>query len=83
MPKESVMADAEVRETVRSWLTEHWDINRPLDEWRECLVDGGWAAPAWPVEFFGRGYSVEQAVQGLRFAALQVACLFEFLPKVI
>ena len=61
MPKESVMADAEVRETVRSWLTEHWDINRPLDEWRECLVDGGWAAPAWPVEFFGRGYSVEQA----------------------
>lgn len=44
-----------VRAELRAWLREHWDPERPLAEWREILVDSGWAAPAWPVEYYGRG----------------------------
>lgn len=40
---------------VRRWLTDNWNPDRPLLEWRECLVDSGWAVPSWPTEWFGRG----------------------------
>ena len=46
-----------VRNEAREWLAEHWDPERPLREWRELLVDSGWAAPTWPVELYGRGLS--------------------------
>lgn len=35
----------EIRADVRSWLEENWDPERPLIEWRNILVDAGWAAP--------------------------------------
>jgi alkylation response protein AidB-like acyl-CoA dehydrogenase len=45
----------EVRAEVRSWLGEHWDLELSLREWRERLVDAGWACPSWPEAFYGRG----------------------------
>lgn len=41
---------------VEAWLDEHWRVDRPLAEWRRILVDGGWAAPDWPKEYYGRGF---------------------------
>lgn len=46
---------------VGQWLDEHWSVDLSLSAWRTLLVDGGWAAPAWPTEFFGREFSEEQA----------------------
>src|SRR5579875_75252 len=43
-----------VRSEVRRWLSEVWDPERPLAEWREILVDSGWAAPTWPADCYGR-----------------------------
>ena len=31
-----------------------------LRAWNHTLADGGWAAPSWPVEYGGRGASVEE-----------------------
>lgn len=62
---------AQIEAEVTSWLQAHWSIDRSLAEWREILVEGGWAAPAWPQEYYGRGYSAEQAAVVARtFAAL-------------
>ena len=55
IPLESIKAE------VAQWLDTNWRIDRPLAEWRELLVDAGWGAPEWPVEYFGRGYSAAQA----------------------
>ena len=46
---------------VNAWLDAHWDPALSLREWREQLVDGGWATPHWPEAFFGRGFTQEQA----------------------
>lgn len=54
-------APAQILDEVRAWLADHWRIDRSLSQWREILVDAGWAAPTWPEEYFGRGYSAEQA----------------------
>src|SRR5690349_15063251 len=45
---------AAVRAEVRSWLEARW----PADDRRafaEDVIDGGWAAPSWPADCFGRG----------------------------
>jgi alkylation response protein AidB-like acyl-CoA dehydrogenase len=52
---------AEIRAEVRAWIAATWDPERPLREWREILVDSGWGAPTWPVEWYGRGLTSEQA----------------------
>ena len=49
--------EADVREEVSAWLTENWDPNLGLVEWREKLIESGWGAPTWPVEWYGKGYS--------------------------
>lgn len=46
---------------VNEWIDANWRIDRALGEWREILVAAGWAAPGWPVEYHGRGYSMAQA----------------------
>jgi alkylation response protein AidB-like acyl-CoA dehydrogenase len=40
---------------IREWLADHWDGDLPLLEWRERLVESGWAVPSWPTAWFGRG----------------------------
>ena len=57
----SGLAHEEIRNEVARWLDENWSSDRSLIEWRNILVDGGWAAPHWPEESFGRGFSTEQA----------------------
>jgi len=47
-------ADA-VRAEVRAFLDARWDPERPLAEWRDLLVDSGWACPGWPPDRYGRG----------------------------
>ncbi|CAJ62520.1 MULTISPECIES: acyl-CoA dehydrogenase family protein [Frankia] len=44
-----------VRAQVAAWLAENWQPGGGGPQWRERLVDSGWAAPTWPVEWFGRG----------------------------
>ncbi|KQU52357.1 hypothetical protein ASG84_25100 [Rhodococcus sp. Leaf278] len=51
-PKSAV----ELREQVRQWVAENWDPDRSLVEWRTLLLDAGWAVPAWPQSWHGRGW---------------------------
>ena len=55
------ISPAQIRDEVGAWLDEHWSPERDLREWREILVEGGWAAPTWPEAYFGRNYSASQA----------------------
>ena len=55
------MTAEEIRSAVGSWLDENWSPDRSLREWREILLEGGWAAPHYPEEYFGRGFTNEQA----------------------
>jgi alkylation response protein AidB-like acyl-CoA dehydrogenase len=47
--------EEQVRAQVAAWLAENWQPGGGGPQWRERLVDSGWAAPTWPVEWFGRG----------------------------
>ena len=51
----------QIRTDVRTWLEKNWNPQRSLSAWREILVEGGWAAPSWPEEYYGRNYSAAQA----------------------
>ena len=51
----------EIRKEVSNWLDANWSADRSLIEWRNILVEGGWAAPNWPEDCFGRGFDAEQA----------------------
>ena len=62
------------RAELRAWLSEHLtpevaavgdrhlegDSLDAVRAWNRTLADGGWAAPAWPVEHGGRGAGVDQ-----------------------
>ena len=50
---------ASTRDEVRGWVGEHWHPELSLREWRELLVDSGWACPSWPTEWLGRGLPPE------------------------
>ena len=39
---------------VRDWFHEAWDPDLSLLEWRDRLVDSGWAVPSWSSNWFGR-----------------------------
>ena len=70
MVDNSALTSEQIRDEVSAWLSAHWSVDRSLAQWRELLVTAGWAAPTWPIEYHGRGYSVEQAaVVAAAFAA--------------
>src|SRR5579859_6563044 len=46
-----------VRREVRAWLAEHWTEGTDPHAWRVIVAEGGWAAPTWPAQWYGRGYS--------------------------
>lgn len=51
----SNVSESEIRAEVRAWLEENWDPDLGLVEWRNLLIDAGWAMSAWPVEWLGKG----------------------------
>jgi alkylation response protein AidB-like acyl-CoA dehydrogenase len=53
---------AAVRAQLRAWLAEQGDADAEPRAWLERLVDSGWAAPTWPVAWYGRGLSPPTAV---------------------
>ena len=55
------MTPEQIRREVSAWLDANWRTDRPLIEWRNILLEGGWAAPHWPEEWFGRGFTLDQA----------------------
>ena len=55
------MTPERIQREVSAWLDANWRTDRPLLEWRNILLKGGWAAPHWPEEWFGRGFTLDQA----------------------
>ena len=55
------MNSAEIRRAVSEFIDSEFDPALSLIEWRTRLLDGGWAAPLWPADWFGRGFNQEQA----------------------
>jgi len=61
IPQRGAMAQIQehkIREDVRQWIKETWDPAISLLEWRTRLVEGKWAVPSWPSNWFGRDYPV-------------------------
>ncbi|MCY3972471.1 MAG: acyl-CoA dehydrogenase family protein [Acidobacteria bacterium] len=56
------MTPEQIRREVSAWLDANWRVDRPLIEWRNLLLEAGWAAPHWPEEWYGRGFTLEQTV---------------------
>ena len=50
-----------LRAEARTWLAEHHRPAIPAAEWLALVVDGGWAAPSWPTEWFGKGAAPDAA----------------------
>ena len=46
---------------LRTWLQENWDPDLTVAEWWQRLGLAGWCAPTWPVEWFGKGVSRDEA----------------------
>jgi alkylation response protein AidB-like acyl-CoA dehydrogenase len=44
----------DVRDSMHAWIAQNWDRELELTEWRNRLVDAGWACPTWPEAWFGR-----------------------------
>ena len=53
----AVVTDELVAEQVKAWLTENWDPDLTVAQWWEVLALSGYAAPTWPEDDFGKGYS--------------------------
>jgi alkylation response protein AidB-like acyl-CoA dehydrogenase len=44
-----------VRREAREWIEQNFDSQLSLRAWLERLADSGWAQPAWPAAWYGRG----------------------------
>jgi alkylation response protein AidB-like acyl-CoA dehydrogenase len=44
-----------IQAELAAWVHAHWDPDRPLRDWRELLLQAGWAVPSWPRRWHGRG----------------------------
>jgi alkylation response protein AidB-like acyl-CoA dehydrogenase len=67
-------AAAELRRSLSAWLSDHLtpEVTKAgqgspeaadlelLKGWNRQLADAGWAAPAWPVEYGGRGADIDE-----------------------
>ena len=51
----------DVGSELRTWIAANWDPELSLARWRELLADSGWACPAWPRGWCGRGLSPADA----------------------
>lgn len=59
------MADDPVSE-VTAFLEENWDPELTVRAWWERMGMAGWSAPAWPVEWHGKGLSNAETGQVMR-----------------
>jgi alkylation response protein AidB-like acyl-CoA dehydrogenase len=48
---------------VKAWLDENWDPDLTVAEWWQRLGESGWAVPAWPTDWYGKGLSRADAVR--------------------
>jgi alkylation response protein AidB-like acyl-CoA dehydrogenase len=46
---------------LRDWLAENWDPDLTVGEWWDRLGNAGWSAPTWPVAWYGKGVSRDEA----------------------
>src|SRR5215217_2327307 len=53
----------DVTAELTSWLEENWDPDLTVGEWWERLGTSGWAAPTWPLEWYGKGLSRAEGVR--------------------
>ncbi len=61
-------------EELRDWLADNWDPDLTVAQWWERLGMAGWCAPTWPVEWYGKGVSRDDANQiGRELAAFGAA----------
>src|SRR5579872_6709294 len=71
-PAIAAQTDDDLRAEVAAWLKANWDGSvrggpqgggdmRAYRAWVAKVVDARWAAPRWPVAWYGRGLSNEQA----------------------
>ena len=54
-PERGRAGAAEVLPELQAWVAAHWDPELSLARWRGLLADSGWACPAWPPGWCGRG----------------------------
>ncbi|HZC17676.1 MAG TPA: acyl-CoA dehydrogenase family protein, partial [Caulobacteraceae bacterium] len=61
-PQIAAQSDEQLREEVAAWLKANWDpsMRDNRQAWVSKVVDARWAAPRWPVEWYGRALSNEQ-----------------------
>jgi alkylation response protein AidB-like acyl-CoA dehydrogenase len=50
----ATITETEVARQVQEWFDGAWDPDLSLIEWRERLVDSGWAVPSWSSQWHGR-----------------------------
>ena len=73
-----------VRAELADWVGEHWDPDLSLRDWRELLLEAGWAVPSWPLRWHGRGLPgwADELVAGelirLGFLAQRTGTLADF-----
>jgi alkylation response protein AidB-like acyl-CoA dehydrogenase len=51
---------------LKAWLNDNWEPDLTVRQWWERLGESGWAAPTWPVEWYGKGLSRAEGVQVAR-----------------
>jgi alkylation response protein AidB-like acyl-CoA dehydrogenase len=55
MTSPQIASPEQVRADLASWVQQNWDPQLPLREWRQLLLESGWAVPSWPQRWHGRG----------------------------
>jgi alkylation response protein AidB-like acyl-CoA dehydrogenase len=45
----------QIRAELAEWVQQHWSPDIALRDWREQLLQAGWAVPSWPQRWHGRG----------------------------
>jgi alkylation response protein AidB-like acyl-CoA dehydrogenase len=52
----------DVKAEVKAWLEENWDPDRTVAEWWDILARSGYAAPTFPEECWGKGWTRDLAM---------------------
>ena len=53
----------DVVDEVTSWLEENWDPDLTVGEWWDRLGSSGWAFPALPADWYGKGLTREDGIR--------------------